>query len=123
MGNTNNVLPDQLIYCKQLKTFTTFQSAFNKNTFSIRHNVTCKSSCVNYLIKCCVCEKSQCVGKSECNLNLRINTRTEIMFGEQMVNRVTNIFKITGHNFTLSLISSFYSLSNLITWMSCAKFT
>ena len=30
--------------CKQLKTCSTFQSAFNKNTFLIRHNVTCKSS-------------------------------------------------------------------------------
>ena len=30
--------------CKQLKTCSIFQSAFNKNTFLIRHNVTCKSS-------------------------------------------------------------------------------
>ena len=43
--------------CKQPKTCSTFQSAFNK-TFFIRHNVTCKSSCVIYLTECCLCEKS-----------------------------------------------------------------
>ena len=47
--------------CKQLKTCSTFQSAFNKNTFLIRHNVTSKSSCVIYLMEYCLCEKSQYV--------------------------------------------------------------
>ena len=60
--------------CKQLKICSTFQSAFSKNTFLIRHNATCKSSCVIYLFECCLCEKSQHVGKSEYSLNLRINT-------------------------------------------------
>ena len=46
---------------------------FDKNTL-IRHNVTCKSSCGIYLMECCLCEKSQYVGKSEYSLNLRINT-------------------------------------------------
>ena len=46
----------------------------NKDTFLIRDNVTCKSSCVIYLMECCLCEKSQYVGKSEYILNLRINT-------------------------------------------------
>ena len=44
--------------CKQLKTFSTFQGTFNKNTFLIRYNATWKSSCVNYLMECCLCEKS-----------------------------------------------------------------
>ena len=35
--------------CKLIKTFSTFQSTFTKNTFVIRHNVTCKSGCVIYL--------------------------------------------------------------------------
>ena len=61
--------------CKQLKICSAFQSAFNKNTFLIRHNVTCKSSCVIYLMECCLCEKSQYVGKSEYSVNLRINTQ------------------------------------------------
>ena len=60
--------------CKQLKTCSTFQSAFNKNTFLIRHNVTCKSSCVIYLMECSLCEKLQYVEKSEYRLNLRMNT-------------------------------------------------
>ena len=59
--------------CKQLKTCSAFQSAFNKSTFLIRHNVNCKSSCVIYLMECCLCKKSQYVGKSEYSVNLRIN--------------------------------------------------
>ena len=38
--------------CKQPKIYSTFQSAFNKNSFLVRHNVTCKSSCVIYLTEC-----------------------------------------------------------------------
>ena len=60
--------------CKQLKTCSILQSTFNKNTYLIRHNATCKSSCVIYLIECCLCKKSQHVGKSEYTLNLRIDT-------------------------------------------------
>ena len=48
--------------------------AFNKNTFVIRHNVTCNSSCETYLMECCICEKSHYVGKSKYSLNLRIST-------------------------------------------------
>ena len=59
---------------KQIKTCSIFQIAFNQSTFLIRHNVTCKSRCVVYLIECCLCEKSQYVGKFEYSLNLRINT-------------------------------------------------
>ena len=76
--------------CKQFKTCSTFQSAFN--TFLISHNITSKSSCVIYLIECCLCEKSQYIEKSEYNLNLRIN-KIDMIFGEQMVHRVTSIFK------------------------------
>ena len=78
--------------CKQLKTCLTFQSVFNKNIFLIRHKVTCKSSRVIYPMKCCLCEKLQYIGKSEYSLNLRINIHRN-MFGEQMVHRVTSIFK------------------------------
>ena len=84
--------------CKQLKTCSTFQSAFNKNTFLIRHNVTCKSSCVIYLMECCLCEKSQYVGKSEYSLNLRINT-----YGNDVWRTdgppCDKHFQIPGHNF------------------------
>ena len=45
--------------CKQLKSCSTFQSAFRKSTFLIRYNVTYKSSGVIYLMECCLCEKSQ----------------------------------------------------------------
>ena len=59
--------------CKQLKTCSIFQSVFNKNTFLIRHNLTCKSSCLICLMECRFCEKLQYVGKSEYGLNLRMN--------------------------------------------------
>ena len=77
--------------CKQRKTCSTFQRAFNKNTFLIRHYVTCKSSSVIYLMECSLFEKSQYVGKSEYSLNLRINT--EMTLGKQMVQHLTRIFK------------------------------
>ena len=67
--------------CKQFKTCSTFQSVFKKNTFVTRHNITCKSSCIIYLIECCLCEKSQYVGKSEYSLNLRINTHINDVWG------------------------------------------
>ena len=92
--------------CKQLKTCSTFQSAFNKNTFLIRHNVTCKSSCVIYLMECSLCEKSQYVGKSEYSLNLRMNThRNDVWRTDGQP--CDKHFQIPGHNlmFTLSLLS------------------
>ena len=91
--------------CKQLKTCSTFQSAFNKNTFLIRHNVTCKSSCVIYLMEC-LCGKSQYVGKSEYSLNLRMNThRNDVWRTDGQP--CDKHFQIPGHNlmFTLSLLS------------------
>ena len=91
--------------CKQRKTCSNFQRAFNKNTFLIRHYVPCKSSCVIYLMECSLFEKSQYVGKSEYSLNLRMNK--EMTLGEQMVQHVTRIFKcqVIILIFTLSLLS------------------
>ena len=87
-----------ILCCKQLKNCLNFQSAFNKNTFLIRHIVTCKSSCAIYLMKCCLCEKLQDIGKSEYSLNLRINTPTNDIW------RIDGppcdkYFQMTGHNF------------------------
>ena len=72
---TMSITRSMNLSCKQLKICSTFQNAFNKNTFVIRHNVICKSSCVIYLMQCCHCEKSQYVEKSEYSLNLRTDTR------------------------------------------------
>ena len=57
------------VYCNQIKTCSTFESAFNKKTLVIRDN---KRNCVIYVMECCRCKKSQYVGKSE--YSLRINT-------------------------------------------------
>ena len=84
--------------CKQLKTCSTFQSTFNKNTFLIRHNVTCKSSCVIYLMECCLCEKSQYVGKSEYSVNLIINTHRNDVWRTDGP-PCDKHFQMPGHNF------------------------
>ena len=106
--------------CKQLKTCSTFQSAFNKNTFLIRHNVTCKSSCAIYLMECCLCEKSQYVGKSEYNVNLRINTHRNDVWRTDGP-PCDKHFQMPGHNFNthakFTIIEEVYnkSLSKLKT--------
>ena len=84
--------------CKQLKTCSTFQSAFNKNVFLIRHNVICKSSCVIYLMECCLCEKSQYVGKSEYSVDLRINTHRNDVWRTDGP-PCDKHFQMPGHNF------------------------
>ena len=65
--------------CKQLKICLTFQSVLKKNTFLIRHNVTCKSSCVIYLMEYSRSEKSQYVGNSQYSLNLRRSTVGQVV--------------------------------------------
>ena len=88
------------LYCKQLKTCSTFQSDFNKNTFLIRHNVTCESNCVIYLMECRICEKSQYVGKSEYRLNLRINTHRNDVWRTDGP-PCDRHFQMPGHNFNV----------------------
>ena len=82
----------------KLKACSTSQSAFNKSTFLIRHNVTCKSSCAIYLMECSLCKKSQYVGKSEYSLNLRINTHRNVVWrtGGPPCDKH---FQMPGHNF------------------------
>ena len=84
--------------CTQLKTCSTFQSAFNENPFAIRHNVTYKSSWVIYLMECYLCEKSQYVGKSEYCLNLRINTNRNDVWRIDSPPCHKN-FQMPGHSF------------------------
>ena len=106
--------------CKQRKTCSNFQRAFNKNTFLIRHYVPCKSSCVIYLMECSLFEKSQYAGKSEYCLNLRMNT--VMTLGEQMVQHVTRIFKcpVIILIFTLSLLSLKRFISHHQSWKFAA---
>ena len=72
----------------------------NKNTFLIRHNVTCKSSCVIYLMECSLCEKSQYVGKSEYSLNLRMNTHRNDVWRKDC-SPCDKHFQMPGHNFNV----------------------
>ena len=86
--------------CKQLETCSTFRSAFNKNTFLISHNVTCKINCVIYLMECNLGEKSQYIGKSEYSLNLRMNThRNEVWRTDGPP--CDKHFQIPGNNFNI----------------------
>ena len=82
--------------CKQFKTCSTFQNVFNKKTFLIRHNVTCKGSCVIYLMECSDCKKSQYVGKSEYSLNLRMNTHRNVWRTDSPP--CDKHFQMPGHN-------------------------
>ena len=106
--------------CKQLKTCSTFQSAFSNDTFLIRHNITCKSSCVIYLMECCFCEKSQYVGKSEYSLHLRINThRNDVWRKVETYHLITlkALLDPFGSHIKTHFhtsFCSFYSLSNLV---------
>ena len=87
--------------CKQLKNCSTFQSAFNKNTFLIRlmsDVKACKSSCLIYLMEFCLRERSQYVGKSECSVNLRINTYRND-FWRTHGPPCDKHFQMPGHNF------------------------
>ena len=79
---------------------STFRSSFNKNTFLIRRNVACKSSCIIYLIKCCLCEKSQYVWKFEYSLNLRINTHRNDVWRTDGP-PCDKHFQMPGHNFNV----------------------
>ena len=88
--------------CKQLKTCSTFQSVFNKNTFLTRHNVTCKSSCVIYLMECCLCEKSQYVWRADgtpCDKHFQMpghnfNTHAKFTIIEEVYNKSLSKLKI-----------------------------
>ena len=91
--------------CKQLKTCSTFQRAFKKNIFLIKHNVICKSSCVISLMECSHCEKSQYVGNS---LNLRKNThRNDVSRTDGPP--CDKHFQMPGHNFNAYFNAQVYN--------------
>ena len=59
--------------CKQItNTNNTFKSSVTGKEYKIFHNVNCKSTYLIYLMECKLCNK-QYVGKSEWQLNRRIN--------------------------------------------------
>ena len=58
--------------CKHLLETTEFQSNQTNKTYKIFHDVNCKSKMVIYLMECTKC-RLQYIGKSETQLNLRIN--------------------------------------------------
>ena len=78
--------------CKQLKTFSTFQSAFNKNTFLIWHNVTRKISCIIYLMEYSLCKKY--------SLKIRMNTHRNDVWRTDGPT-CDKHFQMPGHNFNV----------------------
>lgn len=102
-GNQECFIRSVNLYCKQLKTCSVFQSSFNKNTFIIRHNVTCKGGWETYIIECCLWNKLQYLGNTEYSLNLRIN-----MHRNDVGEYVAGIFKYE------DIISNMLSLLSLI---------
>ena len=63
---------NRTLCCIQIVKTTTFQSNQNKRTYTIYHNVNCKSKYTIYLMECTK-YKLQYVGKGETELNLRTN--------------------------------------------------
>ena len=129
-GKPSRVSPDQSIYVvsnwKLAQPFkvllTTFQSAFNKNTFLIRHSDNWKSSCIIYLMECCLCEKYEYVGKPEYRLNPRINKHWNYIW-RTMIYRATIILKcqVIISMLTLSLLSlTRFIISHCQSWKSAA---
>ena len=57
---------------RQIVKTTTCQSNQNKRTYRIYHNLNCKSKYTIHLIECTKCKLHR-VGKTEAELNLRIN--------------------------------------------------
>ena len=113
--NANDVSPDLLIYVvNKSKLSSNFQSAFNKNTFIISHKVSCKSSCVIYLMEYRLCKKSQYVGKFEYSLNLRTNTHRNDVWRIDG-SPCEKDFQMPGHNFNahakFSIIEEVYNKS------------
>ena len=84
--------------CKHLLETTEFQSNQTNKTYKIFHDVNCKSKMVIYLMECTKC-RLQYIGKSETQLNLRINNhrkdskKTNSILACQHCNNPT-------HNFT-----------------------
>jgi len=59
-------------WCRYIDAGKTFKSTATSRTFKILHKLDCKSSFVIYAIECTKCKK-QYVGKSETDLNIRLN--------------------------------------------------
>ena len=66
-----------------------------------RHNVNCKSKNVIYLVDCTLCKKSLYVGKSEYQINIRINKhRFDTLQEDQLeILEICEHFKISSHSF------------------------
>ena len=59
--------------CKQLKSTSTFKNRHTGKCYKIFHRVTCKDRNVIYLLECSKCDMKAYVGKTEIEMNLRMN--------------------------------------------------
>ena len=73
--------------CPRIKESKTFSSTYTRQTYKMRHRLTCKSSWVIYLVTCEVCRK-QYVGSTTDPLHLRHNGhKSEIKNGSTPLGR------------------------------------
>ena len=86
--------------CKQISTTNTFQSATTKKSYTIWHDVNCKSSFVIYLLECKICDL-QYIGKSEWPFNIRLNNYRHRISSTHTDNLLPceKHFKLPNHNF------------------------
>ena len=61
--NTDAFYAVRFLHCMELILTSYFQSSITRKTFDIRQFVTCKSSWLIYLMKCCLGINSQYIGK------------------------------------------------------------
>ena len=71
-GQCNPCYTSRSLCCQQILKTTAFTSTQTRGTFTIFHQVTCRSNYVIYLLECILC-KIQYVGKSETTFNIRLN--------------------------------------------------
>ncbi|XP_065051445.1 uncharacterized protein LOC135681083 [Rhopilema esculentum] len=83
--------------CQQVLSTSTFRSNQTKRTYVIRHKVNCKSKYVIYLLECIKCGL-QYIGKSETQVNLRINNHRKDSSKSASI-PVCQHFNNTSHNF------------------------
>ena len=83
--------------CKQIVHSNSFTSNITKRTYSIFYNLDCKSKLVIYLMGCILCH-IQYIGKSETQLNLRLNKHRKVV-SRQKAPPLDQHFNLPGHNF------------------------
>ena len=83
--------------CRQMKSTSTFKNRLTGKVYQIYHRVNCKDRNIIYLLECIKCNHRAYVGKSEPQMNLRINGHRSDVDKDKLA--VDTHFAQPGHNF------------------------